>query len=101
TVAHALRRDGVDNLGELAGWAAVAPRGLALAMLGSLLLFGVPGTVGFVGELGTVVGILGEARVELVRPRVWGLLAAFAVGFGTLGLLRSLWHAGRGSPRRG
>ncbi len=101
TVCHALRRDGVDNLGELAGWAVVAPRGPVLAMLGTLLLVGVPGSVGFIGELGTVVGILDEGDVELVRPGVWGLLATVAVGLGTLGLLRSLWHAGRGSPRSG
>ncbi len=101
TVMHSLRRDGVANLGELAGWTAVARRGPAMAMLATLLLVGAPGSVGFVGELGAVVGILREGDVELLRPAVWGLLAALAVGLGTLGLLRSLWHAGRGSPRRG
>jgi NADH-quinone oxidoreductase subunit M len=99
--AHALRRDGVDNLGELAGWAAVAPRKLALAMLASLVLAGVPGTVGFLGELGIVAGVIREGDVELVRPSAWGLLATAAVGLGALGLLRTLWHAGRGSPRLG
>ena len=100
-VAHALRRDGVDNLGELAGWAAVAPRKLILAMLASLILASLPGTAGFLGELGIFVGVVREGDVELVRPAAWGLLATAAAGLGALGLLRSLWHAGRGSPRQG
>lgn len=101
TICHALRRDGVDNLGELAGWAAVAPRGPTLALLGTLLLLGVPGTAGFIGELGLVIAVLREGDLELLRPATWTLLAAACVGLGSLGLLRSLWHAGRGSPRPG
>jgi len=101
TVCHALRRDGVDNLGELAGWAAVAPRGPTLALLGTLVLVGVPGTAGFLGELGVVIAVIREGDVELLRPATWALLAAASVGLGSLGLLRSLWHAGRGSPRLG
>jgi NADH-quinone oxidoreductase subunit M len=93
---HALHRAGVDNLGELAGWAAVAPRGWTLTLLGALVLTGVPGTVGFVGELGTVVGILREGNVELLHPKLWGILGMAAVGLGTLGVLRSLWYAGHG-----
>jgi NADH-quinone oxidoreductase subunit M len=100
-VSHSLRRDGVGNLGELAGWAAVAPRGLLLAMLASLLLVGAPGSAGFIGELGIVVGVLREGEPALLRPATWSLLAAASVGFGGLGLLRSLWQAGRGSARPG
>ncbi|PRP98327.1 proton-conducting transporter transmembrane domain-containing protein [Enhygromyxa salina] len=101
TVTHSLRRDGVGNLGELAGWASVAPRGLVVAMLAGLLLVGVPGSAGFIGELGIVVGVLREGDLALLRPGTWGLLAAAAVGVGALGLLRSLWQAGRGSARPG
>ncbi|PRQ02070.1 NAD(P)H-quinone oxidoreductase chain 4 1 [Enhygromyxa salina] len=100
-VCHSLRRDGVGNLGELAGWAAVAPRGLTLAMLASLVLVGAPGSAGFIGELGIVVGVLEQGEPALLRPATWSLLAAAAVGLGVLGLLRSLWRAGRGSPRPG
>jgi NADH-quinone oxidoreductase subunit M len=98
-VCHGLRRDGVGDLGELSGWATVAPRGWAFALLGSLVIVGVPGSVGFAGELGMVVGILAEGDVELVRPSIWGLLAAAALWAGILGLLRNLWYAGRGRPR--
>ncbi|KIG19630.1 NADH-ubiquinone oxidoreductase chain M [Enhygromyxa salina] len=100
-VTHSLRRDGVGNLGELAGWAAVAPRALVLAMLAGLLLVGLPGSAGFIGELGIVVGVLREGELALLRPATWGLLAAASVGLGGLGLLRSLWQAGRGTPRPG
>ncbi|MFO7568035.1 MAG: proton-conducting transporter membrane subunit [Enhygromyxa sp.] len=95
-VCHALRRDGVVDLGELAGWAAAAPRSSALALLGALVLMGVPGSIGFVGELGTVVGILSEGELELLRPALLGLLAAAAVVVGVLGALRSFWYASRG-----
>lgn len=100
-VSHSLRRDGVGNLGELAGWAAVAPKGLVLAMLAGMLLCGAPGSAGFIGELGIVVGVLREGEPALLRPATWTLLAAGSVGLGCLGLLRSLWQAGRGSPRPG
>jgi NADH-quinone oxidoreductase subunit M len=98
-VCHALRRDGVDNLGELGGWAAVAPRSWVLALLGALVVVGMPGSVGFIGGLGTIVGMLGEGDVELLHPIVWGLLAAAAVGLGMLGVLRSLWYAGHRRSR--
>jgi NADH-quinone oxidoreductase subunit M len=100
-VAHSLRRVGVGNLGELAGWAAVAPRGLLLAMLASLVLIGAPGSAGFIGALGIIVGVLREGDLALLRPATWSLLAAASVGLGCLGLLRSLWQAGRGSARPG
>ena len=99
TLAHALRRAGVDNLGELGGWASVAARGWALALLGALVVVGVPGSVGFVGALGVTVGVLAEGDVELLHPTVWALLGAAALGIGVLGLLRSLWYAGHGQPR--
>ncbi|HVH99403.1 MAG TPA: hypothetical protein VM869_11845, partial [Enhygromyxa sp.] len=99
TLAHALRRAGVDNLGELGGWASVAARGWALALLGALVVVGVPGSVGFVGALGVTVGVLAEGDVELLHPTVWALLGAAALGIGVLGLLRSLWYAGHGHPR--
>src|SRR5690606_27277618 len=98
-VCHALRRDGVDDLGELAGWAAAAPRTAALSLLGGLVLLGVPGSIGFVGELGTILGILSEGDVELLQPTALGLLGAAAVGLGILGLLRSFWFASRGRDR--
>jgi NADH-quinone oxidoreductase subunit M len=100
-VCHSLRRDGVGKLDELAGWAAVAPRGLIMAMLASLMLVGAPGSPGFIGELGIVIGVVREGEPALLRPAVWSLLAAACVGLGTLGLLRSLWQAGRGAPRPG
>jgi NADH-quinone oxidoreductase subunit M len=100
-VSHSLRRDGVGNLGELAGWAAVAPRGLLLATLASLVLIGAPGSAGFIGALGIIVGVLREGDPALLRPATWSLLAAASVGLGCLGLLRSLWQAGRGSARPG
>ncbi len=105
-----LRRRQVGNLGELAGWAAVAPRALALAMAGVLVLGGLPGTVGCFGQLDLVVTLLaseGDAAthvsssLELLHPRTWALLLPILVGLGTLGLLRSLWHAARGRPRPG
>lgn len=99
TIAHALRRDGVDNLGELGGWATVAARGWVLALLGALVIVGAPGSVGFGGGLGMVVGILREGDVELLQPTAWGLLVAAALGLGVLGLLRTLWYAGQGAPR--
>ncbi|NVB40792.1 hypothetical protein G6O69_23330 [Pseudenhygromyxa sp. WMMC2535] len=100
-VFHGLRRAGIRNLGDLAGWASVAPRGASVALLAVLALAGAPGSAGFVGELAVIVGVLREGGVELLRPVVWGVLAALAVSLGTLGLLRSMWHAGRGAPRPG
>ncbi len=95
-----LRRRSVGNLGELAGWAAVAPRSLALAMAGVLILAGLPGTVGSFGQLDLAITLLdGESQLELLHPRTWALLAPALLGLGTLGLLRSLWHAARGRPR--
>lgn len=95
-VLHGLRRDGVVDLGELAGWSAAAPRGATLVLLGGLVLLGVPGSIGFVGELATVVGIVREGDVMLLRPATVGVLAAVALVLGALGLLRSCWYAGRG-----
>lgn len=99
TIAHALRRDGVDNLGELTGWASVAARGWVLALFAALVLLGVPGSVGFVGGLAAVVGIVAEGDVELLQPVAWGLLVAAAIGLGLLGLLRTLGYAGLGKVR--
>ncbi len=102
TVFGWLRRQQVGNLGELAGWAAVAPRALAMAMAAVLVLVGLPGTVGFVAELGVVAGVIGDdGSLELLRPRVWASLAVILTSLGGLGILRSLWHAGRGKPRPG
>jgi NADH-quinone oxidoreductase subunit M len=95
-----LRRRQVGNLGELAGWAAVAPRALALAMAGVLVLGGLPGTVGFLGQLDLgVVLVSDEASLELLHPRLWAVLGQLLLGLGTLGLMRCLWHAARGRPR--
>jgi NADH-quinone oxidoreductase subunit M len=95
-----LRRREVGNLGELAGWAAVAPRALALAMAGALVLGGLPGTVGFLGHLDLGVVLLSdEASLELLHPQLWAVLGQLLLGLGTLGLMRSLWHAARGRPR--
>jgi NADH-quinone oxidoreductase subunit M len=95
-----LRRRSVGNLGELAGWAAAAPRSVALAFAGVLVLGGLPGTVGFLGQLDLAIALLdGSASLELLHPRTWAVLAPALLGLGTLGLLRSLWHAARGRPR--
>lgn len=98
-----LRRREVGNLGELAGWAAVAPRALALAIAGVLLLAGVPGSVGFVGQLDFALGSLAaapsERSLELLHPRTWALLGLGLLWLGSFGQLRSLWHAARGRPR--
>ncbi|MFV8755514.1 proton-conducting transporter membrane subunit [Nannocystaceae bacterium ST9] len=103
-----LRRRQVGNLGELAGWAAVAPRALAMAIAGVLVLGGLPGTVGFFGQLDLGIALLARegdpaasvsTSLELLHPRTWALLAPLLLGLGTLGLLRTLWHAARGRPR--
>lgn len=102
-----LRRREVGNLGELAGWAAVAPRALALAIAGALILGGVPGSVGFFGQLDLGISLFAPplasqgppSSVELLHPRAWALLGLGALMLGTLGQLRSLWHAARGRPR--
>jgi NADH-quinone oxidoreductase subunit M len=101
-----LRRREIGNLGELAGLAAVAPRALALAIAGVLVLGGLPGTVGFFGQLDLAIVLLGggastdDASLELLHPRTWAVLAPLLLGLGTLGLLRSLGHAARGRPRQ-
>lgn len=98
-----LRRREVGNLGELAGWAAVAPRALALALAGVLLLAGVPASIGFVGRLDLALGLLvaapSERSLELLHPRAWALLGLGLAWLGSFGQLRSLWHAARGRPR--
>jgi NADH-quinone oxidoreductase subunit M len=98
-VLHGLRRHGIDDLGELAGWGRSSPRALVFSMLAVVLLLGVPGTAGFVGGLGIVAGVVAEGEPGLLRPTTWSLLACASVGLGSLGLLRRLWLAGRGSPR--
>ncbi|GEM_PF-2265739 len=100
-VFHGLRRDRLTDLGELAGWAQVAPWGLALAFTAALVLGGVPGSAGFLGSTAIVIGALREGSVALLRPAVWTLLSVGALTLGTVGLLRSLWRAARGSPRPG
>ncbi|EDM78965.1 hypothetical protein PPSIR1_06973 [Plesiocystis pacifica SIR-1] len=100
-VLHSLRRSGVGDLGELAGWAAVAPRAVSLGLLSILVLAGAPLSAGFFGELAIVVGVLRDGSLELLRPGLWTALAILALGVGTLGLLVRLWQASRGSPRPG
>lgn len=98
-VLHGLRRRGIGDLGELAGWGRTSPRALRLSLLAGALLLGVPGTAGFVGGLGIVVGVVTEGEPGLLRPATWSLLACVSVGIGSVGLLRRLWLAGAGSPR--
>lgn len=100
-VLHSLRRNGVRDLAELAGWAEVAPRSLVAGLAGALICLGLPGSAGFVGSLAVVSGALAEGQPALQHPGVWVLLAAAAVGLGSLGVVRGLWLAGRGVPRRG
>ena len=100
-VFHSLRRDGVHDLAELAGWASVAPRGLFAALFGALVLFGAPGSAGFIGGLGIVAGVIQAGDPALQHPSAWVLLAGGAVGLGSLGVVRGLWLAGRGVPRPG
>lgn len=96
-VLHGLRRRGIGDLGELAGWGRTSPRALRLSLLAVALLLGVPGTVGFVGGLGIVVGVVSEGEPGLLRPATWSLLACACVGIGSAGLLRRLWLAGGGT----
>jgi NADH-quinone oxidoreductase subunit M len=98
-VLHGLVRRGVGDLDQLSGWGRESPRALGLALLAGALLLGVPGTVGFVGGLGIVVGVVAEGEPGLLRPATWSVLAGACVGLGTAGLLRRLWLAGRGSPQ--
>ena len=97
-VLHGLRRGGIHDLGELAGWARSCPRALGLSLLAGAMLLGVPGTAGFVGGLGIAVGVVDEGEPGLLRPATWSLIAFACVALGTLGVLRRLWLAGRGAP---
>jgi NADH-quinone oxidoreductase subunit M len=98
-VLHGLRQRGITDLDELAGWGRSCPRALSLALLAGALLLGLPGTVGFVGALGIVTGVVTEGEPGLLRPATWSVLACACVVLGSAGLLRRLWLAGRGSPR--
>lgn len=100
-VCHALRRDGVNNLAELAGWAGVAPWAVAIALTGSLIVLGLPGTAGFVGGLGVVIGVMQDGSPGLLRPTIWAPLAGACVVLGSLGSMRCFWHAARGHARPG
>ena len=100
-VFHALRRSQIGNLGELAGWARAAPRSFAFAFAATLVLAGLPGTAGFVGGLGLVTGAVAGDDLVLTRTGTWIAIAGVAGVLGYIGVLRSLWHAGRGSPRPG
>jgi NADH-quinone oxidoreductase subunit M len=97
-VLHGLRRRGIGDLGELAGWGRTSPWALRLSLLAGALLLGLPGTVGFVGGLGIVVGVVVEGEPGLLRPSTWSLLTCACVALGSAGLLRRLWLAGGGSP---
>jgi NADH-quinone oxidoreductase subunit M len=94
-----LRQRGITDLDELAGWGRSSPRALSLALLAGALLLGLPGTVGFVGALGIVVGVVTEGEPGLLRPATWSVLACACVVLGSAGLLRRLWLAGRGTAR--
>jgi NADH-quinone oxidoreductase subunit M len=97
-VLHGLRQRGIGDLGELVGWAHTSPRALRISLLAGALLLGLPGTVGFVGGLGIVVGVVTEGEPGLLRPAAWSLLACACVALGSAGLLRRLWLAGGGVP---
>lgn len=98
-VLHGLRRAGIGDLGELAGWARSSPRALGLSLLAVAVLLGAPGTAGFVGGFGIAITVIADGEPGLVRPAVWVLLAFVCVVLGSLGVLRRLWLAGRGAER--
>jgi NADH-quinone oxidoreductase subunit M len=98
-VSHALRRDGIVDLADLSGWAAAAPWAVTSATIAIALVIGVPGSAGFIGELGIVVGVIERGSPGLLRPIVWIALAAVCLGLAGLGALRNIWQAARGRAR--
>jgi len=90
------RRTGTTEIDRFGGLASQVPRLTSIAMLGAFAAIGVPGLVGFWGELLTLVGAFGRHGWFVALGGVGMVLTAIAVLWAMqrmfFGSLRREWH---------